>query len=744
LEIWQEDGARHKRMPQQYKERGSDRAERESDSFEIDGKPFTIEEIAKKCESLSELKSTIVMLKSGSKYIAEYQLIGACLPTLVANASSPEALKELRAFAESQGRYSAGSYLQHIAGRFLELGEVDEGLECCEAAIRDGTLEKPLKILADYDRERAFAFLIDYVHRDLKESEHSGFDIPRRLAVACDVLDQSETAERVFQDFLEHCQELFAQLPDRHGFDELKTLGNVEIDESEQICHILIDRLECPATEFAERLIKTLIELARSNPEKVVPKIVERLGTAKGLSLWRLIDIVLALAHSVPQSLRDYSGAFASLFEREDVFVRLALIQIVEKAFAGCSVPNDLSCAVDDVRRDYSSKIAYRGFKILQISPSQEFNKLIKHGTNFSFQRELSAVCAALGIDLDAMRAHLERRLVATGTTIEEECDDARDMASDFVHPQGWPIIWFVPDSQVKLRELLFHAIDECLRKGRYQESHLHALWAIIQSSDPAYLNYALLPLPDGIVPLVVENEEAWNGTKKATTVSIRDALPDEWLTVFEYRQLSQDSPYYVEYVAQSHVRSALVRPDILSAIEELHSSICDEEIVLFHPGENITWEQLVKAILGAEGAQLDPEMPLDDLVSFKQRHAGFYGFHSIAGFSADLLAKFPITFDGLRVLHQGETVGLLEAWQEGYPDEEYSDEPLSTGVRFRASGEFVRKICLSASKALAVQTVENHFVMEHYSKSPKKQSSAMSIEVWPVTGPDETASDDC
>jgi hypothetical protein len=91
------------------------------------------------------------------------------------------------------------------------------------------------------------------------------------------------------------------------------------------------------------------------------------------------------------------------------------------------------------------------------------------------------------------------------------------------------------------------------------------------------------------------------------------------------------------------------------------------------------------------------------------------------------------LKLDGFSVLADDEHVAHFEAWQEGYPDEDYNDEPLSFGVRLRVRAEFIAKVCRDAGRPFSVRTVENRFVLKDYQQDPEKSCSYTSIRVWPI-----------
>jgi hypothetical protein len=212
----------------------------------------------------------------------------------------------------------------------------------------------------------------------------------------------------------------------------------------------------------------------------------------------------------------------------------------------------------------------------------------------------------------------------------------------------------------------------------------------------------------------------------------MEDRLPDEWITAFEFRQLGQDSPYHREFVTQTHVRSALLSPEATSEVRAFGSELWEEEVGTHHPAENLTWEQFREAL--RDGHHLEPpdDGPCVPFASYRQRHAGFLGFHTIASLSSSIIRDQELTLDGFSVFADGKQIARFEAWQEGFPDEDYNDESLSFGVRLRVRTDFVEKLCRDSDRAFATRTVENRFVMKDYEQNPEESCSSVSIHVWP------------
>jgi hypothetical protein len=677
---------------------------------------------------------TIEKLKRENDYTPDYELFAALL-NHIENAASIEDLGVIKSFFEKHVLWREATYWEAIGRRYLALGDTLSGLECLERAIHDAPMTKALETLINYDSERAEAFLIADLSERLQGPPYQGFDAPNIVANACVLLGKEAALEQVFDDFLQHCQELFSQWPSDRFFDELRDWNNVDLEEDIQIIHLLVDRLGSHAAEFGNRMICSICSLAENRGNKVFPVLADRLNSAGGLLLWRLLQVFIRLSHSSRPLFREHCHELKLLLDCGNIFMSLAASQAIQVAHAdGEPMLEELRQKIEEVGRRYSSIISYRGFGILKTAPSEEFVELTKRAALFSFRRQLEAVCQILNLDFEAVTAQLERRLLETGTKLDEEKEIARSMSSTFVQPQGWPIIPFVSDFHVKISNLLYRTIDEVLSKQRYQQQHLESVWRVIQPSDPEYSDSELAPIPKDINPLLVRAKDDWFApNRREPTVTIVDTFPVEWITAFEFRQLAQDNPYHREFVSQTHIRSALVVPERIDDVASFDPDLWEEVVGTHHPAENLTWQQFREAL--RDGHQLEPDgknacLPF---VSYSERHSGFLGFHAIASLSSWIIREQNLKLDGFSVVADDEHVAHFEAWQEGYSDEDYSDEALSFGVRLRVRAEFIKKVCRDTGRPFAIRTVENRFLLKDYQQKPAESYSYTSIRIWPI-----------
>ena len=741
-DLWGQMTQIHERPVRQYRNGGTSLNNLRDKTYQVDGRQITANELRERCRSsFAEMVTVIQTLKD--QRAAYSDLLEASLPDHIANVKTVEELGSIKTFYEEHGQ-SEVVYLKQIGCKYLELGDVNSGLECLGYVIHEGiswglsgyaihkdAIRASIETFAKYDYERTRSIITSKLRENLQGPAYHGFNTPNTVAVVDDVLGKGGQVEQVFEDYLSHCQELFIQLPDEHKFDDLRGWNGTEKDENTQILHLLIDRLESPEFELGRRLIIAISELATSRGDTVVPILIERTMSSGGLQFWRLLIVFASFVPTTPHIFREHSHQLLPLLNCNNVFVRLLVSRLFQAGFEGESLPTEIAEAVRKVDSDYSSLIAYRGFSFLHIKPSHDFVDLTKKGAQFPFRQQLKAACDILDLNADSVTAHLERQL---DVTIEEELDTARAMWRAFSHAQGWPVMWFVSDFHVRISNMLYQTLDEALIKQRYQSSDIEALWRVLQPGDPEYCTYRLRPIPGDILPLVIRDKDEWIADHYDTPcVTIEESIQEDWIVAFEFRQLAQDEPYHIPYITQTHVRSALVSPESINEVTEFRQQGWSEVVCTHHPSENLTWHQFRDALLYGHEYEQGGNGVCVPFVAYKESHPEFLGFHTIASFSSHVIREFALVFNGLDVFDGDDHVGHFEAWQEGYSDEDYNDQPLSFGVRFSVRSDFVRKVAHSSGRAFAVQTIENRFLMKDYQKKPDEQRSSTTVKLWPL-----------
>lgn len=733
-ENWQKSIQEHERPKRRQRHEGSAYNRGENDcSFE--GQNVSEANLLEMCRSsFEDLEQVFERLKDENDHFSEYKFL-ELLPSHIQVSQGTAELDSISEFVKKHAQYTTSIYWSEIGSRYLRLGDRSKGLVCLERAIENSPTSKALQTLNECDPVRAKSIFTKYIAEKLKGAAHHGFNAAYVCGRACRVFGDTEQLENIYEDYLNHCEELFSQWPDEKRFDTLRSWGDKDPDEELQILQLLFGQMFAPTYEFGNRLVSSIAELVENRCDKVLPVFVAHLSTAEGLKFRRLIQILFRVAAVEPKVLHRLDGNLGNFSREDDLFLNLSLRNLGGIAFkATKEMPSQLAIAVAKIERRYSSAFVYRGFNILTTEPSGEFRELIKNGAAVSFRRELEGICEVLELDSGSILAQLERKFLKTGASLQEEKKKSISTYRAYSHPQGWPVIWFVSSFQMEISAILYKTIDEVLQKRGYQTGHVEAIWRIIQPNDPEYSDNKLSKKPDDIVPLFVEDKNKWiEDGEREEKVVFNKSFASDWIVAFEFQHVAQDSPYHREFVRQTRTTSALVSPEFCHSISGFPATCWQEFVVTHHLAENLTSPQFRDAIVN--GHLAEPEnSPCLPFVATKEKHAGFLGYHSLCSFASRIVRDFRLAFDGHSVFDKGNRVAFFEAWQEGHSDEDYNDEPLSYGVRFQVCSDFIKKVQGDTGFAFATRTIENRFALDDYSPEPEMRSSNCQISVWPLS----------
>ena len=462
--MWDEDIRTHPRPAS--RRRNENSGNPANSSYTLDGHQISQAVAVELCRrSFASFVETLAKLKSENSFVSEYELFGV-LDHHIGASEQEETLAEIETFLASLGKTYGKEYQKSVGLKYLLLGNISSGVECLEKALREDLDGETFAAIAAYDRQRAENILVKAVAEKLVGPSYHGFDIPRIIARSLGKIGKIDEVEAVFNDFLEHCQELFAQLSSKTEFEELKAWGDKVRDERAQIVDLLLDRMDTHDLEYGNRITDALSELGSSKNSRIVPMLLDRLQVSGELAVWRFLQIIPRLAETTPSEIRQHAAELAALLQKPNVLVKLTVSKAIRSAFRnGEELPADIEQSLGSLDRQYSSTIAYRTFVMLSISPSEEFVGLLEHPTRFSFKTQLRAVSNVLALDATALRAQIERMLVSSGADFEAIKEDSRALSPAFVHVQGWPVIWFITNFDVTIRNLLYQFVDEVLKQ---------------------------------------------------------------------------------------------------------------------------------------------------------------------------------------------------------------------------------------------------------------------------------------
>lgn len=702
----------------------------------LDGAAVTEDRVIELCkQSVCAMIETLDRLREQNEHVSDYGILDVAVRFHIDHARTDDDLAQIERLIETRDVYSRAPYLARLGSRYIQRGTLSRGTALLEKAFRDSvsttTVESCIAVLAKFDKGAARRVCIDGIRESL-EASYRGLDTPCILAAACDVFGEFENLDRVFDEFLIHCQELFRHLPDEPWFDWLKQYVPCERDENEQIVSIVVDQLADPEIELGRRLMPAVCELC-SERSPAMQIIVDRVIQAEGLQQARLLQVLHAVAYCQPERVRQHAQGLACLLERKSAAVKLLVRDALQAAFRGMDVPREVADTLAQVARDFSSLISYRAFGIVRVEASSEFRKLLDKAALRDFRRQLEGCCDVLSLSADTMVGHLERRFAEKGGSVDEEIEGYKDDWEGHVHPQGWPVKWIIPGFHIKITELMSEVLDEILCKTRVNARTVEAIWRILQPSDPQYLAGRPSAKPPDVPSLVVIDKDQWiaelEGSEQPTV------LPDfqgEWVTVFEYREMAQGGTHDVDYKSMTRARSALVRPEHLDAIHMTEAGF-EHRIVTHHPHESLTWNQFQHAIMDARHIRPDDDNEVWPVASTARSPRAFVGFHSMASPCPYIIGDHDLEFNNFLTLQGTDIVARYEMWREGWFSSDYCDEPLAFGCRLQVRADFLRKVCAAYHRAFVIRAEERRECYESYEKKPVRSRAGVRYAIVPI-----------
>lgn len=315
----------HLALPEEDLQSGQDvYAESPQKMYKLEGEAVTIQEIKDQLSaSFEDYKETIQKLKDENQSFYESALTDSALKLHISQTPQSLGLLSIKDYLMSEGKWSNADLLRKLGHRFMDLGDVKNGLECLELAYsntmdwsRWKRNQHDFKVISEYDTQRAIKLLVSESYRFL--TEYSGYEVPASVASAYDVLGDIQNLKRVYQDYLQHCQELFEQLPKRKAYKWLKDYPPEADDFDQLVVQFLVDELDTIEIDLGNRLIDAYRELCLARPEITLPIFVERLLNADELPKNRLLTILYMVASDSPHLFIPYAEKISDLLNSKN------------------------------------------------------------------------------------------------------------------------------------------------------------------------------------------------------------------------------------------------------------------------------------------------------------------------------------------------------------------------------------------------------------------------------------------
>ena len=730
-DIWNDVNAAESRTRPQTRDPYSPTRSSHEKEFTIDGAPTArtkIEELL--TESLDLFSRTVEKLRAENSYFHDQALIDTTLEAHSTNATSPESILSVWEAAKATGNDVGAKSLHLISQRLFDLGESDQGFECLLLAYQQSSKyyygthqgQDYLIELCQRDRKKVEAFLAQRCERAL-DADYGGFDLPRMIARFYSAVGDTGRLRNVFDDYLTHCDELFAHLPKDDQYTWLHDYREDGRPEEAEIVGFLIDLIAEPEIEQAKRLVRVLADLAKVHPELVCRIACERMAKGEPLLRERLEFLIESLATTCPAALALHFELVIPLCKEQNFRLRMSLIRIVSAMGAGGHATAAASAAAEEAMRSYSPLIAYPSRRFIHSQPSPEFVRFLRRAVLFDLHSRIIATCELLKLSPGVLLSYFEQALRASDWSEEEETERLKD---DWrYHARDNRVVWITPRFHSRVADLLQEFVHQAVENGRYDANTIKALENVLRAGDPAFI--ATLPSgkPHDIPALDVSDGTPWvEGPHTPPCKGIEEISADGWTTVHEERLQSQTDGHHPVFVSIVRVRSILISPALATQLDSLPPfERWSDEIPALHTEERLTLTESQRRL--REASPIDFDNELLPLVSAHDNGITFQGFRLLAFLHPTWLKAYDLNFDGKEVVMNGSAIARLEEWQEGYEDEPYSRDLLSAGMRLIVRNSWLKTILRDRDRALVIHTEEvRRWFKDFWKKEPTAEST--------------------
>ena len=699
---------------------GDDVTEGDSDSsnFILDGESISEEDIAEKCrKSFSEFHETLEKLKTQNERFYEPDLIDEILRHHIAEARSLEELIAIKDYVESRGRIQRPTLIEGLANRFLELGDQDNAIKCFGIAYSCNydwnpwrSNAKYLAAVAEKDWNAAETYLLEKCY-GTADGSGGGYVTPPFAAAGLDVLNEPHKLEAVFDDFLTHCESMFAQLPQDNEYVWLKEYAEPDFDENQSILQFSMEDLSTQEIDLGERLIRALTRLAIARPQSAIPPLISRALSSSGRILRRLLMILHALAAQRPDLLVSHQQLLANFLDKEDFLCRQTAMHILRFVNNVSLLESSVATAVQRIERKFSASVLYSTYR-MSSNPSPKFSVFLARHTLFEFWDQVGLIEKILQVCPGSLVAAVEERLNAQNWSMHEERSRVRDDWRGRVHPQGWPVIWITTEFQELATKAVWKILNEAAEKMKLSRDQIHWVWQTVQDADPEYVVQGLKARPPDIRILRVTDKEAWfNEFDAIDSFRIGNINAEErgtdWITVFEKRSLAQEGRSNVPYRQDILQQATLIPMQVYGGSYALDELELTSEPILPGTAMAVTLKQARDILMRSDSATFDVSDDCIPLIAEHQNPNSFLGYMSVCSLSSFIIGEFNLSFEGFDLTQKDKVVAKYEAWQEGYQNEKYTRQKLSFGVRLRVRRDFLTDVCRRYRTILCIRIDE-------------------------------------
>lgn len=686
------------------------------------GKSISREEIQQLLEeSVDSFCRTVGNLRTEDSYFFDRGMIGSAFRRHVEKAQSVEIVLRLFDLAQNVRDWIGPENFQIIANRLFDFGDSNAGFDSlllayrrsCEYGSGTEKAQPYLSALCERDRKRVSDFLAELCGEKLK-ADYGGYELPLMIARYFYTVGDIDRLRNLFDDYITHCQELFDYLPRDEQFGWLREFGETGRDASEEIVDFIIDLIGEPEIDQAHRLVRVLVDLSKTRPELVCRVVSRRMPDSDPLLRDRLEVLLDALSCLCPTVMSPHLEQFTPMLAEPNFRLRSEIIRIFRHIAEKAHIPEHISSIADKAECEYSNLIPHSSSPFLIFSePSPEFFKLSQRALLPSLRCQLLGICDLLQIPLEIILSYIERRMRETGWNENEETERLKDDWRG--NGRDHRMVWIVPRFQTDFSNLLQNLVHQVVENGSYDATTIHALKNIVRCGDPNFL--ARLPevKPADVPTLDIVDGVAWiEQGREPSSLEVEVLSQDGWTTIYEERVLSQTEGSNPKFIANLRVQSVLAQPAATSDSENWPVSEWSDTIPIYHLSENLTLEEAsirladeAKSIEGFSGEFLP-------LISVHNNNKAFQGYSTIAFLHPIWVNRYDLSFQGNVLFFKGQCIARMEHWQEGYVDDCYSRDLLSTGVRLIVRNDWLKMVQRDYELAFIIEKKERRKFFEH------------------------------
>ncbi len=693
--------------------------------FTLDGRKQSRSEIEEKLNvSLDSFCRTYDQLRAEKDHFFDYKLLTPAFRAHAMRATSLEQVRRLYELAKASKDLFHPESFAEIGHRLYDFGQGEDGFQCLLLAYQQSPL-------FSYDRSKAQPYLFELCQRDKAQvtnyladwgasalqSDYGGFDSPCWIARYFDACGDVNNLTRVFEDYLQHCQELFAHLPHETQYDWLRDYHEQGKEESAEFVGFLIDLLDGPEIDEAGRLLHVLGRLGIVRNELVGRLCCERYQSASPLLRQRLAVLLETLAWHSPGSIGPHLDNLLSLLGQPSFQSRMLLITVCRLIARTAELSPEIAKMIVQAESEYVPVISRPVTPLFDIEPSHEFFEFLRKGTLFDFHDRVKGVSELLRIDPGTVYAKVERAFRDKGWTVEAaEAQRKKDWSGWAAHDRA---VMIITSFQLEAWEHLQAYIHETLINGTYDRQTINSCWNVVRGCDPELIVELSHTKPPDIPALNIHDAQAWLGECRRPTGIKFDSLPESgWTSLYEAGVLSQTEDSHPKFVMHFNRCSILVAPELSSHSQEWPSP---ENWTRRFPGtqaeENLTVESARERLLAARGVTLDVRASVLPVIVSHINSELFLGFRRLACIHPAWIAHHELEFRGFDLYSREGPLTRLEQWQEGYEDEAYSRAVLSAGMRYLVRNDWLNQLLRDTERALIVCRMEDRRYFESYWK---------------------------